>query len=175
MQLTSEQARACQALLDELKEPHSLQTDETWSTFPADEDWQNHLDNDTDLSEDSDDEVFEDSGGTPAEEQLVSSGGQPQASWEFIAETPVQLRILELLIALYTHLPHGGEDKFYSPIIRFVVLFSRTKTSQWALPRRITQSFAVLLFCGRVVMMALMHRALLADKSIRYSQYVVSL
>jgi len=172
MKLTRLQADACQALQEELTASSgSLASGDDVTSQLDDVDWQSYLENCTDLSEDSDDEMFEGEDVNLQEEEHMSfNNGLQEVSWDFIAETPVQARILDLLIALYTHLPIGSDDKFFSPILRFLVLLSRKKTGQWALPRRITQFFAVLLFCGREVMMALMHREVLADRKIRYSQ-----
>lgn len=91
--------------------------------------------------------------------------GQP----DFL-ENAVQRCILDLLISLFTHLPAGADDKFYSPILRFLVLFSIKKHGQWLSGRRITQLFASLLFCGREIMMALMHREVIQSSSLRYSE-----
>jgi hypothetical protein len=68
------------------------------------------------------------------------------------------------------HLPSGKDDKFFFPVIWFLVLFCFRKSSQWLPPWCITHVFAVLLFCGREVMMALMHHKLLKDPNMRYSQ-----
>jgi hypothetical protein len=172
MQLSDNQAEACQALLDELRDDSTHQpTDRRWLASSIDEDWQDYLESCTELSETSDEEMFEDSG----DDEVPSRQGLSLVSWDFVASTPLQIRILELLIALYTHLPIGGDNKFYTPILRFVTLLSRKKNGQWVSPRRITQFLAILLFCGRLVMMALMHRAVLVDPEIRYSRCVMSI
>lgn len=87
-----------------------------------------------------------------------------------IPENSAQRCILDLLVSLFTHLPSGTDDKFYSPIIRFLVLFSFKKNGQWLPGRRISQVFAALLFCGREVMMALMHDEVNQTQSLRYSE-----
>ena len=84
-------------------------------------------------------------------------------------EGPVQRCVLDLLVSLFTHLPSGADDKFYSPIFRFLILYSLKKNGEWLAGRRITQLFAVLLFCGREVMMALMHGEVLERSDLRYS------
>ena len=136
----------------------------------VDEDWQGCLEEYVDLSEDSDDELFEDADNNEGKPPL-STQDSSSVSWNFAADTPLQARILELLSTLDTHLPLGAEDKFYSPVLRLLVLLSRKKSDQWALPRRITQFIAILLFCGQLTMMALMHRTVLADSQLRYSRY----
>lgn len=85
-------------------------------------------------------------------------------------ENPVQRCLLDLLISLFTHLPSGPDDKFYSPIYRFLVLFSLKKNGEWLAGRRITQLFSALLFCGRQVMMALMHHEVIQRSHLRYSE-----
>ena len=136
LKLTSAQTRACQELLGKLviSSDHHL-IDEDLMMLLDDEEWQNYLENCSGLSEDSDDEVFESCDAYSAADEVVSTNdGLREVSWDFVAETPMQVQILELLIALYTHLPVGGDDKFFSPILHFLVLFSRKKTGQWALP-----------------------------------------
>jgi hypothetical protein len=174
MKLTDVQANACQALQDELLASSSAhQGDNSGGAQPDDEAWQSYLEDCIDPSDDLDDEIFENGDmRVPEEEQSLPNSRLQAMSWGPVAETPIQARILELLIALYTHLPTGGDDKFFSPVLRFLVLFSRKKTGQWSLPRQMTQFFATLLFCGREVMMALMQREVLADPDIRYSQCV---
>src|SRR5208283_1316246 len=93
---------------------------------------------------------------------------------EAMFDNPIQRCVLQLLITLYTHLPTGRDDKFYSPILRFIVLSSLKKCGRWLPARQITQTFSALLFCGRLVMMLLMHREVLKDPSIRYAKFVFS-
>ena len=170
MQLTEDQTKSCQALWDELHGHSDHRQISTGANLSVDEDWQDCFENYVDLSEDSDDEIFGDADSNE-EEPRLSIQDPSSVSWGFAADTPLQARILELLITLYVHLPLGAEDKLYSPVLRFLVLSSRKKSGQWALPHRITQFIAILLFCGRLTMMALMHRAVLADSQLRYSRY----
>jgi hypothetical protein len=86
-----------------------------------------------------------------------------------LVENPVQQCVLDLLISLFTHLPSGADGKFYTPIYRFLVLFSVRKDGQWLAGRRITQLFAALLYCGRQVIMALMHQHVIDSPGLRYS------
>jgi hypothetical protein len=93
---------------------------------------------------------------------------RPEVS-DKIAENTIQTNLLELLLSFYTHLPTGAEDKFWSPIVRFIVLYSIKRDGGWLNGRQITQIFAALLFCGRLLMMVLMHRKVLGDPGVRYS------
>jgi hypothetical protein len=83
---------------------------------------------------------------------------------------PLQSCILNLLVTLFSHLPSGTDDKFYSPIIRFLVLYSFKRNGQWLSGRRITQLFSALLFCGRQVMMTMLHAEITKCPSLRYSE-----
>jgi hypothetical protein len=158
MRLTTLQEDACRSLEGVVKE---LQTTD------LEEDMWSPLDSDTDAAlddkevDDSDDEALED----VPEEGLENTEVRLE-----IYENSAQRRILDLLVSLFTHMPLGTDDKFYSPIIRFLVLFSLTKDGQWLPGRRISQVFAALLFCGREVMMALMHDEVNRTRSLRYSE-----
>jgi len=157
MKLTVAQERACQRLREVLVEQRASDVEDDTGlfgegdVFGPDDDELEHLYNEEyeDLEED-------------AEESMKV---QP----DFV-ENPVQCSILDLLISLYTHLPSGADDKFYSPIFRFLVLFSVTRNGQWHAGRRISQWFAAVLFCGREMMMAVMHREVSQGSSVRYSE-----
>lgn len=103
-------------------------------------------------------------------EDLDENEPEHMAHQSDLTENRVQRCVLDLLVSLFTHLPSGSDDKFYSPILRFVVLSSLRKNGQWLAGRRITQLFAALLFCGREVMMALMHDEVVQSSSLRYSE-----
>lgn len=115
--------------------------------------------------ENLDDEEYEDL--EESEQQSMDLEGQPAGD---LFENPVQRCVLDLLASLFSHLPSGTDDKFYSPIIRFLVLFSLKKNGQWRSGRRITQLFAALLFCGQEVIMALMHNKVIHTPNLRYSE-----
>jgi hypothetical protein len=90
-----------------------------------------------------------------------------------IAENSVQQCIIDLLVSLFTHLPSGKDNKFYSPIFRFLVLFSYGPNGQWFSGRQISQVFAALLFCARELMWVLMYEKVAESPSMRYSESVV--
>jgi hypothetical protein len=166
MDLTATQQEACKALYDALR-GYRLSSNESGDAA-GEGDWYIGLEiSDDDLFEDIDDEESEDDEVSPTDQPENDSA--PDAG-RGIAETPIQAAILALLIALYTQLPSGREDKFFSPILRFAVLASLRSTAGWLPPRRITHHLAILLFCGREVVMAMMHQRLLDDPSIRYSK-----
>jgi hypothetical protein len=158
MKLTPTQQEACQSLEDVLagEGPREFK-DDMWLL----------IDDDTCMGfedselEDSEDGEYEDL----EENEQENMEARPD-----LVENPVQRCILDLLVSLFTHLPSGTDDKFYSPILRFLVLFSLKKNGQWLAGRRITQLFAALLFCGREVMMALMHDEVIRSSSLRYSE-----
>jgi hypothetical protein len=158
MGLTPAQEQACRALENALLGNQPTQTRGD-ARLPVEYDFNAALDDDE--PEDLDDEEYEDL----EDNENGSMERQPD-----LLENPVQRCILDLLISLFTHLPAGTDDKFYNPIFRFLVLFSVKKHGQWLSGRRITQLFAVLLFCGREVIMALMHREVIQSPSLRYSE-----
>jgi hypothetical protein len=117
--------------------------------------------------EDFDDEDEDEDG---EDEQLELEKNGDMEMQVTLVESPVQRCVLNLLISLFTHLPSGADGKFYTPIYRFLVLFSLKKSGQWLAGRRITQLFAALLFCGRQVIMALMHQHVIGSSGLRYSE-----
>lgn len=171
MLLSAEQRQACKSLHDALSSCPSR--DVSWHAHGSthEQDLLDQLDSCDSLSEDSDDEVYEEE---QSEEDfpLANRGldASPCDDVLQVTNNAIQASILRLLIALYTQLPTGKDDKYFSPILRFVVLFSLKQSGQWLPPRRITHLLAVLLFCGREVMMALMHRRLLEHPEERYSE-----
>lgn len=170
MKLTPAQDKACQALRETLMSGRGTsRMDLSEKDTMDDEDWQRYLEPevDEDLTED-DSEIHGDLESFLEEDgSLIQPEGVMQSP---IAQNVIQARILDLLVSLYTHLPTGTDDKFFSPILRFLVLCSLKKTGQWLPPRRITQFFSILLFCGREIMMALMHHELLKNPHARYSE-----
>ena len=168
MGLTASQRHACQALDDVLRtRPRS---DEP-PGVTGEQDWHNGLEvaGDSPLDDEFEDEESDDSD-IPSTE--LEDEHEPEFPRHEIADGPMQAAILHLLIELYRQLPDGRQDKFFSPIIRFAIIASLRPNGQWLPPRRITQLLAVLLFCGREVVMALMHQRLLDDPTIRYSKWV---
>jgi hypothetical protein len=155
MQLTPGQKEACERLKDILVE---LPANAVQGGIGPDDDWFDE--NDLEDSEDSEDE----------DESCELEEGEVTETQSNLVENSVQRCVLDLLISLFTHLPSGSDDKFYSPIHRFLVLFSLKTKGQWLAGRRITQLFAALLFCGREVMMALMHRQVTESSDLRYSE-----
>ena len=118
---------------------------------------------------DSDEEVYEDDHSPPEEDEpfIPEHGAQLTSS-----ANALQTCILDILISLYTHLPSGRDDKFYSPILRFIVLFTLRKDGKFLPARQITQIISALLFTGRLVMMVLMHRNVVRSPDIRYTGFV---
>lgn len=157
MDLTPGQKEACKHLKDILVELPASSVQEV-------------IGPDADLFDDDDLEDLEDLEGE--DESLEFEEGkstETQASPSNLVENSVQRCILDLLISLFTHLPSGSDGKFYSPIHRFLVLFSLKADGQWLAGRRITQLFAALLFCGRQVIMALMQHHVI-ESGLRYSE-----
>jgi hypothetical protein len=166
MELTAVQKSACESLHGALR-GSQLKGDENRDSSASEQDWYSYLELGADPLEDSDDEVYEEVESLPYDSKSVDTASDP------IAGNPIQVQILNLLVSLYTQLPNSNDDKFFSPILQFAILFSLQKNGQWLPPGRITHIFAVLLFCGREVMMALMHRDLLEHPTLRYSKYVM--
>ena len=168
VKLTDAQRAACRSLQEVLDSPFGCISPSTDSEVAqrrqSGESWYDEASSDH-SAEDSDEEMYDDTEERPSD---VAQDVERDA----VAENPLQSCILELLISLYTHLPSGNDDKFYSPILRFTVLFSLKRSGQWLPPRQITRLLAVLLFCGREVIMSLMHRHILAEPTLRYSEYV---
>lgn len=162
MKLTTAQEEACRRLSGVVSEARSGDSEEDlWSLLESDA----HGGPEGDEFAGGDDEEYED---------LPEEDGDECAKVQLcIVENSTQRYILDLLVALFTHLPSGEDDKFYSPIHRFLVLSSLKGNGQWLPGRRITQTFAALLFGGREVMMALMHQEVMRSPSLRYSEYVL--
>jgi hypothetical protein len=157
MELTPGQKEACKRLKDVLVELPASGVQEV-------------VGSDDDLFNDDESEDLEDLEGEDESLELEDDKSQEtQSSPSNLVENSVQRHILDLLISLFTHLPSGSDDKFYSPIHRFLVLFSLKANGQWLAGRRITQLFAALLFCGRQVVMALMHNYVI-ESDLRYSE-----
>ena len=108
---------------------------------------------DNDFFKDNELEDLEDLEDLEEDEERLEDGKstETQSSPLNFIENSVQQCVLDLLISLFTHLPSGSDNKFYSPIQRFLILFSLKANGQWLTGRRITQLFAALLFCGRQV------------------------
>lgn len=158
MDLTPGQKEACKRLKDILVELPASCVQEVVGP-----------DND-DLFNDNELEDLEDLEGEDESLELEDGKSmETQSSPSNLVENSVQRCILDLLTSLFTHLPSGSDDKFYSPIHRFLVLFSLKADGQWLAGRRITQLFAALLFCGRQVIMALMQHHVI-ESGLRYSE-----
>jgi hypothetical protein len=168
MALMEEQSDAPQALLEVLLKQYNYGSggpDKYEADLSShDIDDRDHLNDQDEPLDDPDGEVHDD---VPLFNNDHPLSPIPEAIEE-IEKTPVQARLLELLLSLYTHLPSGRDDKFWSPIIRFIVLYSIKKDGRWLPARQITQIFAALLFCGRLLMMVLMHWKVLRDPSLRH-------
>jgi hypothetical protein len=155
MDLTPSQVKACQSLQEALTGPPSGFEDNACVFQDAD------VESDDNELEDLDDEEYE-----KLDENMQES---EEVLPDFI-HNPLQRCILRLLVELFSHLPTGADDKFYSPVIRFLVLYSFKRNGQWLSGRRITQLFSALLFCGRQVMMALLHAEVSKRPGLRYSE-----
>jgi hypothetical protein len=173
MKLTAAQTNACQALLGSLlaqkQSTSNLHNEYQADASNVDADTRDHLNN-LELLDDLEDDIHEDSDFLHHDDDQLFSDNSGDI--DEITESPIQAHLLELLLSLYTHLPSGGDDKFWSPIIRFIILYSIRTDGRWIPAGQITQIFASLLFCGRLLMMALMHRQVLSNPGIRYSAYV---
>ncbi|KAF9491147.1 hypothetical protein BDN71DRAFT_1434142 [Pleurotus eryngii] len=126
---------------------------------------------------DPDDEVFDDNeaiygehdpgelddGNAPVVHPAVASDGREP-------NLDLQSKILALLVSLYAHLPQGNDDKFYSPIVRFIILRSLKAGGLWLPARRITQLIVMTLFTGRLVMMALMEQFMEKNQGVRFGR-----
>ena len=158
MVLTAAQQQACQALNDVLRGPRAAKVEDDMWTFTEDDLHIEFEDGEVDLDDEEYDEGY-----------LEDHDRECVVSRLDFVEGPVQRCVLDLLVSLFTHLPSGADDKLYSPILRFLILYSLKKNGEWLAGRRITQLFAALLFCGREVMMALMHGEVLERSDLRYS------
>ena len=155
MELTLGQKEACKCLKGILVE---LPASGVQEVIGPDDD----LFNDNELEDTEDFEVEDESLELEDDKSMETSPSK-------LVENSVQRYILDLLISLFTHLPSGSDDKLYSPIYRFLILFSLKANGQWLAGRRISQLFTALLFCGRQVVMALMHHHVI-ESGLRYSE-----
>jgi hypothetical protein len=157
MKLTASQEEACRRLKDCLTDHQNEFKDDTHSFIDRDA----ITEFDDDEIDDPDDEEYE---------SLEESMAECMDTLPDLVTTALQHCILNLLVALFTHLPSGRDDKFYSPIYRFLILYSLKKDGQWLAGRRITQLFSALLFCGREVMMAFLHNDVSQSPGLRFSE-----
>lgn len=156
MKLTSAQEEACKQLKNFLLGKHGVEAGESEEAESLVDDDLDHID----------DENEEDHGC----EDLDENGGEILDVPPELVQGPLERHILDVLVSLFTHLPSAHDDKFYSPIYCFLILFSLKANGEWLAGRRITQLFAALLFCGRQVMMALMCREIRQRQRGRYSE-----
>lgn len=168
MNLTDEQSQACQELLDALKlETHNsrLETcDSEQEALYVDDPFTNST---SDFDCDNSENIIYEYGHSSADDDTsISPDLLPP-----ITSNAVQEHILALLCSLYAHLPSPDDGLFCSPLIRFIILKSLKADGQWLPPRVITHIIAILLFCGRQVMMAMMRGEMSKDSGIRFSRY----
>jgi hypothetical protein len=154
MSLTDTQADACNLIANHLRQQPKSGHDHE----PQEADLE-PVDDDDD--EDNEDDAFDDN----KLEQEVPS----ELSSASVAQNAAEELVLNLLITLYTHLPSKDDSSLYSPLLRFIILSSYRRTGEWLQPRRITQLFSVVLFCGRQIMYAIMQRCVVEGGGIRYS------
>jgi hypothetical protein len=160
MKLTTAQEEACKELKNFLVGQHAVEAEGAESLV-------NDLGVDHIDHEDEDEDEEEDNQECDDLDQNIGEilDVPPQ-----LVQCPLERYILEILISLFSHLPSAHDDKFYSPVYRFLILFSLKANGEWLAGRRITQLFAALLFCGRQVIMALMHREVCQHQQVRYSE-----
>ena len=163
--LNERQRQSCAALRAALVAGTPLDADYTGGKSSAmNDDWYATFELDPETLDDPEGEEYGDHGESDAQDP------RSDATWSKVVENPIQDSILDLLTLLYTQLPTGNDDKYFSPLIRFVITFSVRRNGDWLPPRRITHLLAVLLFGGRGVMMTVMYRRLLQDPNMRYSE-----
>jgi hypothetical protein len=81
----------------------------------------------------------------------------------------VQRAMAELLFALFSQLPSGQPDKWFSPVLRFVPYLSRHHDGTYYPPGQITQIIAALTFIGRITMFWVMHREVCQNVGVLYT------
>ncbi len=115
MKLTSLQEEACRSLKEALAGPSSGSEDGACIFQDAD------VELDDNELDDEDDEEYE---------NLEEDKQESEEVLPIFVHNPVQRCILNLLVKLFSHLPSGTDDKFYSPVIRFLVLYSHKQNGQ---------------------------------------------
>lgn len=159
MKLTTAQEEACKELKNFLVGQHAVEAEEAESLVDdLGIDHIDHEDEEEEEEEDSQPEACDD-----LDQQILDA--LPK-----LVQSPLERYILEILISLFSHLPSAQDDKFYTPVYRFLILSSLKANGGWLAGRRISQLFAALLFCGRQVIMALMHREVCQHQQVRYSE-----
>jgi hypothetical protein len=189
--MTPEVEKACQELLNGF----ALVKDNGVGV-PADEEGQDDVrSGESTVDEDEDDEEFithltgeqsgqwEDDGesldlqreGLPTSEgparpsSLGLDGGKPKYHHCPI----IQPRLRNLLVALYTQLPgRQASGRFFSPIMRYIVLSAVDINGGWVVPGEITQHMSVALFCGRLTLYSLMHQEMVEGQHHNYHKSV---
>jgi hypothetical protein len=82
---------------------------------------------------------------------------------------PVQQLLHDLFISLYTQLPEGQDDRWFSPLLRYIPYRARRKDGTFIQSSEITQIIATLTFGGRITMLSIVHAQVLRDSAMRYS------
>ena len=101
-------------------------------------------------------------------EEASTHGEIPAAALTSLDEySMTDRRLLEFLSHIFTHLPATNNDKFYSPIIHFLILESYQRNGDWLPSRRITEVISALTFCGRQVMFYVVLK-FIAEQGSRY-------
>ena len=178
MKLTLDQSNASKRLLTALQGDHqtyrgsALQADYERDFFDHQLNCRDYLDTNTFDDDDVSDDEFDRHHNDEAEHATNSVDTQ---QFTDITQNQVQACLLDLLASLFTHLPQGRDDKFWSPVIRFAILYSLKNSGEWLTARQITQIFSALLFSGRLLMMCLMYRVVVKNPALRYSEYVLFL
>lgn len=120
-----------------------------------------------DLEMEEDEEDLIDYG--PMHDEALGRAEISQATLSLSQCSNTDVCLLELLSTLFMQLPKAEDDKFSSPIIRFLVLDSYQRNGSWLPSRRITEIISNLAFCGRSIMFYQATKTLAIQKESRYS------
>ena len=119
--------------------------------------------------EDEDDEEEDSTEPGSAQEEIVNCKIPLAVLSSFVGYSMMDKLVLEFLSALFTHLPTADDDKFYTPLVRFLILESYQRHGNWLPPRRITEVISVLTFVGRQVMFYEALKSMSPEQEYRYS------
>ena len=154
MALTKAQSDECSGLLEHLKLA-PVRARDMGADEPAGEPY---IDEEEEDSTEMDDEMTK------------NDSDIPPAVLSSLAEySKTDTHILDFLSSIFTQLPVVDEGKFYSPIVRFLILEAYQCRGQWLPPRHITEIISVLTFIGRQVMFYQVLKAMSHEQESRFS------
>jgi hypothetical protein len=138
------------------------------------------VDDDEEDDDDDDDDDDERGKGSDEIDPIPLSDGLPLAPLipvEGLISSPmsqywcprIQQLLSQLLGTLFTQIPQGQDDKWFSPLLRFVVYSSRYKDGTYRPSGQLTQIIAAITFTGRIYFFSVIHSEVMRRLGVRHS------